>query len=148
MSPASAYGLSGGSIVGIQLAMNASMSPFFIDANVTGTESTVMVDLYPRSVRIWPSTAVVTLSAVQPMSESRTLRQDGGSADAAKALHAVTNDSTASPARPIDAHRSNTLRLQGCGVMRERFPAYLKMFFHIGNREWRRSSNLRQHTPS
>jgi hypothetical protein len=61
------------------------MSLFLIEANVTGTDSTVTVGEYPMSRRSWAVSAVVAVTSVQPTSENRPVRQPGGSAEPAAA---------------------------------------------------------------
>src|SRR3979411_2884749 len=55
------------------------MSLFFKDANVTGTEHTVMEGLYPILCSSWPTRAVVAVTSVHPTSEKRTFWQTAGS---------------------------------------------------------------------
>ena len=59
------------------------MSLFLIEANVTGTDSTVTAGVYPMSRSSCAVSAVVEVTSVQPTSENRTVRQLGGSAGAA-----------------------------------------------------------------
>jgi len=61
------------------------MSLFFIDAKVTGTDSTVISGWYPRCRSSAPNTAVVVVTSVQPISDSRTIRHAAGSASGAVA---------------------------------------------------------------
>ncbi len=97
------------------------MSLFFIDAKVTGTDSTVISGWYPRRRSSAPNTAVVVVTSVQPISDSRTIRHAAGSASGAGAAgvsgeaSAPEDASAASPAyaaarstalMPVDSSRA------------------------------------------
>ena len=56
------------------------MSLFCRDANVTGTDRTVTVGVYPMLRSNSVVSAVVAVTSVQPTSENRTVRQAGASA--------------------------------------------------------------------
>src|SRR2546423_15465556 len=79
------------------------MSLFFIDAKVTGTDSTVISGRYPRCRSSAPNTAVVVVTSVQPISDSRTIRHAAGSATGAGAAGASGDAGVAAEASAASA---------------------------------------------
>src|SRR5271156_6216938 len=98
IEPSASYGARSATWAGIQLPRNASMSLFLSDANVTGTDSTVMLGREPILRSSSAVSAVVEVTSVQPTSDKRTVRQLGGSASRAGTVpFAATPVSDAKP---------------------------------------------------